>query len=45
MRKNSDDAATVEWTDIDQALREGWAFDHAEILAAAYAKLQAGQLG
>lgn len=40
-----DDAATVEWTDIDQALCEGWAFDHAEILADAHAKLRAGRLG
>lgn len=39
-----DDAATVEWTDFAQALRGAWAFDHAEILADAYAKLRAGQL-
>lgn len=40
-----DDAATVEWLDVDQARREQWAFDHADIFTAAHAKLQAGQLG
>lgn len=40
-----DDAASVEWVDVEQALREDWAFDHAEILAAAHDMLQTGQLG
>ena len=39
-----DDAATVERTDIDQARRGLWAFDHAEIFATAYIKLTARQL-
>lgn len=40
-----DDAASVEWTDVEQAQKGAWAFDHDEVFAAAYAKLQAGQLG